>query len=119
MEFDTNVPVYLQILTYLKEKIVKQEWKEREKMPSVRELAKALKVNPNTVQRAYRQLESEGIIYSKRGMGSYITEDRDKLYQLKKEMAHDIVDDFAKRMMNIGLNKSEMLEIIKEYVKGV
>ncbi len=118
MEFDTNVPVYLQILTFLKEKIIKHEWKEGDKMPSVRELAKDVKVNPNTVQRAYRQLESEKIICSKRGMGSYITDDGDKIYQLKKEVAKEIVDDFAKRMGNIGLNKDEMLEIIQDYVKG-
>lgn len=118
MEFDTNLPVYLQILTYLKEKIIKQEWKEGDKMPSVRELAKDLKVNPNTVQRAYRQLESDKIIHSKRGMGSYITDDSDKIYHLKKEVAKEIVDDFATRMGNIGLGKNEMLEIIQDYVKG-
>lgn len=118
MDFDTNIPVYLQIISYLKDKIIKQDLKEGEKMPSVRELAKELKVNPNTVQRAYRELESEDMIYSKRGMGSYVTQDTQKINGLKRAVAKEIVEDFATRMGNIGLTKDDMLEIIQDYVKG-
>ncbi|GKX29108.1 GntR family transcriptional regulator [Vallitalea longa] len=118
MEFDNNVPVYIQILSYLKELVIKRQLKEGEKMPSVRELAKDLKVNPNTVQRAYRELESEGIIVSKRGMGSFVTSDSNSIINLRDEIAKDTVMNFANRMINMGFSKKEIMKIIDSYVEG-
>lgn len=118
IEFNNNTPVYIQILTFLKERIIKKDLKVGDKMPSVRELAKELKVNPNTVQRAYRELENEEIIYSKRGMGSYVTDDENKIDHLRKDVAKEIVTNFSNRMRNMGFNKEEMLEIIMSTVEG-
>lgn len=118
MEFDNNIPVYVQILSYLKEIIIKKELKEGDKMPSVRELAKDLKVNPNTVQRAYRELESEGLIISKRGMGSYVTDDEDMINNLRNDIAKETVIAFSNRMKNMGFCKKQILEIIDSYVEG-
>lgn len=118
IEFNNDIPVYIQILTFLKERIIKKDLKVGDKMPSVRELAKELKVNPNTVQRAYRELENEGIIYSKRGMGSYVTDDENKIINLRKDIAKEIVESFSTRMRNMGFNKKEMLEIIESMVEG-
>ncbi|GMQ59278.1 GntR family transcriptional regulator [Vallitalea sediminicola] len=118
MEFDNNIPVYVQILSYLKELMTKRELKEGDKMPSVRELAKDLKVNPNTVQRAYRELESEGLIISKRGMGSYVTNDENMINNLRNDIAKDAVITFSNRMKNMGFCKKQILEIIDSYVEG-
>ncbi|QUH30739.1 GntR family transcriptional regulator [Vallitalea guaymasensis] len=118
MEFDNNIPVYVQILSYLKEIIIKKELKEGDKMPSVRELAKDLKVNPNTVQRAYRELESEGLIISKRGMGSYVTDNEDMINNLRNDIAKETVISFSNRMKNMGFCKKQILEIIDYYVEG-
>jgi DNA-binding transcriptional regulator YhcF (GntR family) len=117
MEFDNNVPVYIQILYYLKDRIIKKDLKEGNKMPSVRELAKELKVNPNTVQRAYKELESEEIIVSKRGMGSYVTEDKNKIIDLRNDIAKETVINFSSRMRNMGFTKQEIIEIINSMVE--
>ena len=71
MEFKDNKPIYMQIADLCFHKILKREWKEEERIPSVRELAVGLEVNPNTVMRSYDYLQSEDIIYSKRGMGYF------------------------------------------------
>ena len=71
MEFKDNKPIYLQIVDICFHKVLKREWKEEERIPSVRELAVGLEVNPNTVMRSYEYLQSEDIIYSKRGMGYF------------------------------------------------
>ena len=71
MEFKDNKPIYLQIVDLCFKKILKREWKEEQRIPSVRELSVSLEVNPNTVMRSYDYLQSEEIIYSKRGMGYF------------------------------------------------
>ena len=72
MEFKDNKPIYLQIVDLCFRKIIKREWREEERIPSVRELSVSLEVNPNTVMRSYDYLQSEEIIYSKRGMGYFV-----------------------------------------------
>jgi DNA-binding transcriptional regulator YhcF (GntR family) len=118
IEFNNNIPVYLQILIYLKEKIIKKELKEGDKMPSVRELARDLKVNPNTVQRAYKDLETEKIIITKRGMGSYVTDDISQIEKMRENIAKEIINEFSLRMKNMGYSKKEMLGIIDSFVEG-
>ncbi|MFR6496994.1 MAG: GntR family transcriptional regulator [Ruminococcus sp.] len=71
MDFQANYPIYLQIAEDVKRRIVIGELKPGDKLPSNAELAIAYQVNPNTVQRIYRQLEAEGISYTKRGIGTF------------------------------------------------
>ncbi|MDI3309979.1 MAG: GntR family transcriptional regulator, partial [Thermoanaerobacterium sp.] len=73
--------------------------------------------NPNTVQRAYQELERENVTYTQRGMGTFITENTEKLASLKKEMAKEIIESFVTGMRSLGFNSNEILEIIKEYLK--
>lgn len=87
-------------------------------MPSVRQLAKELKVNPNTVQRAYKELESDKIIITKRGMGSYVTDDITNIKKMRENIAKEIITEFSLRMKNIGYSKKEMLDIIDSFVEG-
>lgn len=75
MEFKGNQPIYMQIADYFCENILTQEWKENEKIPSVREIAVLVEVNPNTAIRAYTFLQDQGIIYNKRGIGYFVAED--------------------------------------------
>lgn len=114
LEFDNNRPVYIQILEYLKEKITIGEIKMGEKLPSVRELAGELKVNPNTIQRAYRDLETIEIINSKRGTGSYVTEEKEKIEQLRNDLANEIVSEFKRKMCNIGFKEPDMIRMFEE-----
>jgi len=74
MNFSDNQSIYLQITELVKERILLSAWKEEEKIPSVRDLAGELQVNPNTVMRAYDFLQQEGIIYNKRGLGNFVSQ---------------------------------------------
>src|SRR5476651_160549 len=78
MEFNNTQAIYLQIADYVCDKIQLGEWKEDEKIPSVRELAVMLEVNPNTVMRTFEYLQQQEIVYTKRGMGFYATKDSPK-----------------------------------------
>lgn len=114
MKFDDKRPIYTQIVDYLKGKIINGEFKEGEKLPSVREIATTLKVNPNTVQRSYQVLELEDIVFTQRGKGSFVTEDKDKVKELKLSMANEIVNNFIKDMKNLGFERNEVIELISE-----
>lgn len=112
MKFNDNQPIYQQIITYVKVKIIIEEWKLNEKLPSVRDLAVTLNVNPNTVQRAYTELEREEYIYSKRGMGNFVTDNKERILNLSKSIAEKKVRQFLKEMKDIGLTIDEIVKLI-------
>ena len=86
MEFKDGKAIYMQIADYISENILKGEWKEGDRIASVREFAVDVEVNPNTVMRAYSYLQDEGIIYNKRGIGYFVGEESmEKVMKLKKE----------------------------------
>ncbi|KAA5806040.1 GntR family transcriptional regulator [Thermoanaerobacterium thermosaccharolyticum] len=117
VEFNEKMPIYIQIMDMIKRDIVTKKLNGGDKLPSVREMAESLKVNPNTVQRAYQELERENVTYTQRGMGTFITENTEKLASLKREMAKEIVESFVTGMRSLGFNSSEILEIVEEYLK--
>ena len=84
MEYNTASPIYLQVINELKKRMVKGELKPGEKMPSNRELAILFKVNQNTAARIYREMESMGLCYTKRGIGTFVSEEDDMISGLKK-----------------------------------
>ncbi|MEG0775559.1 GntR family transcriptional regulator [Clostridium sp.] len=116
-KFDENLPIYIQIMDYIKKKVIIGEIKEGDKLPSVRELSSELKVNPNTISRAYQELEREGFTYTQRGMGTFITEDKDILFNLKKTMAKDIVSKFIYQIRELHFSKEEILILLEDEMK--
>jgi GntR family transcriptional regulator len=75
MEFSDNEAIYLQIAGYVGEHILRQQWLPDQKIPSVRDLAAELQVNPNTVMRTYEFLQAQGTVYNKRGLGFFVAPD--------------------------------------------
>ena len=114
MKFEENTPIYIQIMNYIKTKIITETLRKGDKLPSVRELAEEIKVNPNTVQRAYQELEREEVAYTQRGLGRYITEDQEKIKMLKKQMAEEIVSAFIEGMQKIGYNSEDIVNVLQE-----
>ncbi|MBM6838416.1 GntR family transcriptional regulator [Clostridium saudiense] len=112
-EFNNKEPIYLQIIDLIKKNIALGVLTPGAKLPSVRELSKELGVNPNTLQRAYGELERLGITYTKRGMGSFISEGDNEVMNLKEDMGRQLVKKFIKEMKAIGIDKEEAIEIIK------
>ena len=116
MEFNNNIPIYLQIIDNIKQDIVVNKLKVGQKMPSVRELAGTLKVNPNTIQRVYQELDREKITFTKRGMGTYVTEEEKTISSLKEEISKKIILDFVEGMNKLGFSNKEMINTLKEYL---
>ncbi len=105
MEFKSDKPLYLQIADLICEKILMQEYKPEERILSVREMALQIEVNPNTVMRAYEQLQGQGIIENKRGIGYYVCGDAyEKVMQIEREI-------FFKEVMPEVLKKMQLLKI--------
>lgn len=114
MKFNDNLPIYIQIMSLIKKRIIIGELKEGEKLASVRELSIELKVNPNTIQRSYQELEREDLVFTQRGMGTFVTEDKNIIHELKKNMAASIVEEFLSSMKSLGFNEKEIKELINE-----
>ena len=106
-EFDPNTPIYVQIVDSIKRDIVTGELKPGDRLSSVRERAEALTVNPNTVQRAYQELERERVSETRRGMGSFIVERESLIEGLKSEMAESILDCFVAGKRALGYSPRE------------
>ena len=87
MDFQKQQPIYLQIGDYILENILKKNWSEGERIPSVRELAVNIEVNPNTVMRTYSYLQDIGVIFNKRGIGYYVA---DNAYTSSKNMKREL-----------------------------
>ena len=107
--FDNNIPIYLQLLEYVKTYIISGQIKSGEKLPSVREFANMFKVNPNTMQKALVELEEQKLIYTERTNGKYVTEDKKIIDNLKKECAQKIIDDYFLSMSKIGISKEDAI----------
>lgn len=118
LKFDDKVPIYIQVMNLIKLDIVTKKLLGGDKLPSVRELSANLKVNPNTIQRTYQELEREGITYTQRGMGTFVSEDEEMIIKLKKEMAEETISSFLEGMKNLGFTAKEILEIVEEKTKG-
>lgn len=113
MEFDNNIPIYIQIMNNIKESMIRGEFRTGDKLPSVREYSKLLRVNPTTIQRVYRELELEGITFTKRGMGSFITEDVSMIETLKESMAIHISDTYIEKMRHIGFGNEDLIQLLR------
>lgn len=110
--FHADKPIYSQISGWMKKQMITGEWKGDDKLPSVREMGVMLSVNPNTVSRAYQELERTGYIYAKRGIGSFVTSDKAIFEQLKKELAEEITDRFLEEARSIGLDNEAAIELL-------
>lgn len=118
IEFDENIPIYMQIMNIIKRDIVTQKLGRGDKLPSVREMSEILKVNPNTIQRAYQELERENVTFTQRGMGTFVTEDEEEILKLKKEMSVGVIDTCVKNMRSLGFSNEEIIKGIEDYLKG-
>ena len=88
MEYDPNIPIWLQVMTAIKKEIVTGRRPPGEKLPGGREMALAYTINPNTAARVYQELERAGLCETRRGLGTFVTEDEIRIDVLRREMAH-------------------------------
>ena len=115
MEYRVEEPIYMQVIRDIKKRIVRRQLLPGEKLPSNRELAVLYKVNPNTAARIYKEMEAEGYCYTKRGLGTFITEDEKMQEELRKEMAEALLSGFIKEMLDLGFSKNEIITRIEAF----
>ena len=113
MEFDRRSPVYEQIITYFKERIASGEYQPGSDVPSRRELAILFKINPNTAQRAYKEMEEQGLIYTERNSPSRVTEDRTIIKSLREEMIRTALNDFIAVTKPLGLDVQDIILLLQ------
>ncbi|MBC7451968.1 MAG: GntR family transcriptional regulator [Cytophagales bacterium] len=117
MEFRDNEAIYLQIANNVSENILIRKWAEEDKIPSVRDLASEMQVNPNTVIRTYEFLENQQIIYSKRGLGFFVSKGAvGKIKKYKRESFLDSdLPEFFKNMLLLGIEVSEISKRFEDF----
>ncbi len=115
-EFSDDRPIYSQIIEQMKLFIVSGELTPGQKVMSVRELAYAAGVNPNTMQRALSELERMGLMTSNRTSGRFITEDVGIIQSAKLEIARKSISDFLSNMRIIGFDKDTVIKLIEKYI---
>lgn len=114
--FDNNVPIYIQLVEYIKIYLISGVFKSGEKLPSVREFATTFKVNPNTMQKALAELESLELIYTERTNGKYVTKDEKIIEKLKDEYALTLAKSYFQGMKKIGLGKADSIKYLERIV---
>jgi len=113
--FDPNQPIYTQLVDWFKQQILGGELGPGEKIAPVRELALELGVNPNTLQRAMSELEREGLLYTERTAGRFVTSDRALIAALREEAIAKIVQRFLAELITLGCTTDDALRLIKKY----
>lgn len=109
---NSNAPIYTQLVEQLTLRIVTTEYIPGQRLQSVRELAMEAGVNPNTMQRALSELEREGLVFSLRTSGRFVTEDTKMIEDAKKHLAAEQVESFLKAMNRLGFDQEEILSLI-------
>jgi GntR family transcriptional regulator len=116
-QFQSNIPIYLQLVNKFKYRIVSGELEAGSKIDSVRDLAIKYEVNPNTMQRALAELEREGLVYSERTAGRYITKNKELIVKMRETIANEIIDQFIKRMESLGYSQEEAKKLFIEKIE--
>lgn len=114
-EMENGIPIYLQILLYIKRGIVAGLIKDNDELPSRRVLSALLGVNPNTVQKAYRTLEEEGFIQSRSGTKSYMVLSREKIESTRRQLIEEEARTLVERFRGMALTKEEVVSLIDRF----
>ena len=118
-ELKNDRPIYAQLIEQIELKICSGVYTPGSRLPSVRDLAREASVNPNTMQRALAQLEEDGLLYSTRTSGRFVTEDDNMIYQVKSKLAQEQMRDFLKNMRQLGFENKEILSMLKTMLEEV
>src|SRR5699024_10027352 len=117
LNFNTRDPVYLQVVRYFKEQISIGEYEPGQEIPSRRELANQLSINPNTAQRAYKEMEDEGLIFTEGNLPSRVTKDVVVIEKVRRELIVNAVEKFLDSVQAVHVPLDEILTLIEERYK--
>ena len=114
--FDSDRPIYAQLLERLKMQIVSGQYHPGDKLPSVRELAAIANVNPNTMQKAFTELERSGLIVTQRTSGRSVTEDTEMIKQVQMDLACSHITNFIHKMKELGFSTAEIKKLLETHM---
>ena len=118
LQFNNRDPVYVQVVRHFKEQIARGNYKPGEEIPSRRELANQLKINPNTAQRAYKEMEEQKLIFTEGNLPSCITKDEAVLKDVREQLIGEAVDAFIESIQAINAPLPEVLNLVKRKYEG-
>ena len=117
LDYNDKRPIYEQIVEKLTGLILRGVYKADEKLPSVRSLAIDLSINPNTIQRAYGELERQGYIYSVKGRGNFVRDSED-LAAREREKLMEELSSLIRRGRELGISEPQLTDIVRESFRG-
>ncbi len=112
------IPVYEQLKRQIRLQIVSGMMAEDEKLPSIRELASTLRINPNTVAKAYSHLETDGFVNSRKGLGFFVIAGRENLQNDRENIFSDLTDEFISRLTELGFASEEIVKGLSDRLRG-
>ena len=118
MKYDNAIPIYLQVIRAIERDIVTGRLAPGDKLPSARNLAVAHGINPNTAARVYREMEQSGLCFTKRGLGTFVTEDAGRIKALHEELAETIISRFVSEIMELGMTREETVNLLKKRIES-
>ena len=113
-QFSNDAPIYTQLIQQVKVGIVTGAFPPGDRLPSVRDMAPEAGVHPNTMQRALAELERDGLVYSQRTAGRFVTEDNTMINTAKRSLAERHVKTFLEAMLRLGFRKDEIIDLISK-----
>ncbi|MDO4833510.1 MAG: GntR family transcriptional regulator [Bacillota bacterium] len=113
--FKDGTPLYSQIVEQMKNCIAGGDFEPGEKIPAVRELAVGAGVNPNTMQKALAELEREGLLFSERTSGRYVTEDREVINEMKVALSREFVKELFENLGRLGMSEEEIKTVVANW----
>ena len=114
---DNNRPIYLQLVERIQMDIVSGVYHAGDKLPSVRELAADAAVNPNTMQKAFTELERSGLVYTQRTNGRYITEDQERISRVREELARECTQSYLSNIRRLGYEREQALALAQKIIE--
>lgn len=118
MKFDDNQPIFIQLANVFISQIVSNNLKKGEKLPSIRDIAKEYKVNPNTVTKTIDELVNSGLFEVRRGLGTFVIEDENLINKKRKEHLDERLRAFVHEFEKFGINREELVRMIMENENG-
>ncbi|MCK4505217.1 MAG: GntR family transcriptional regulator [Candidatus Aegiribacteria sp.] len=112
------IPVYEQLKRHIRLHIVSGRLAEDEKLPSIRELASTLRINPNTVAKTYNHLETDGFVTSRKGLGFFVTTGRKNIQDDREIIFNDLTDEFISRLTELGFASEEIVKSLSDRLRG-
>ena len=118
MKYNTDIPIYIQIIEKIKTDVLSGKIVQGERLPSIQDMAVAMDVNQNTISRVYKECESLGIIETKRGIGSFVVDNQTLIDTLRSEKVRRITDTFMHDLQELGYSRQMILDLVSRVISA-